>query len=71
VFSFRWEIVVAFRNTKQTLGIQNAQTVGGGEPLTRRRLHDALDQTARASDGIRAIEHNGPLGFLDYALNLF
>jgi hypothetical protein len=71
VFSFCREIVVAFRNTKQTQGIQDAQTVGGGEPLTRRRLHDALDQTARASDGIRAIEHDGLIGFLDYALLLF
>ena len=25
VFSFRWEIEVAFRNTKQTLGLQDAQ----------------------------------------------
>jgi len=69
VFSFRWEIEVAFRNTKQTLGLQDAQN-----GWWRRRERDPKPKKQRpgphpkAQRGMLAIEHTLPIGFLAYAI---
>lgn len=68
VFSFRWEIEVAFRNTKQTMGLQDAQN-----GWWRRLAHDPKPRqhagpNPKGQRGMRAIEHTLPIGFLAYAL---
>ena len=70
VFSFRWEIEVAFRNTKQTLGLQDAQN-GWWRRLTREpKPKQQAGPNPRGEDGMHAIEHTLPIGFLAYALVL-
>ncbi len=68
VFSFRWEIEVAFRNTKQTLGLQDAQN-----GWWRRNTHTPKSQkragpNPKGQRGMRAIEHTLPIAFLAYAI---
>lgn len=70
VFSFRWEIEVAFRNTKQTMGLQDAQN-----GWWRRRTHEPKARqrpgpNPKGTRGMHAIEHTLPIGFLAYALVL-
>jgi SRSO17 transposase len=70
VFSFRWEIEVAFRNTKQTLGLQDAQN-----GWWRRRAHapkprQRAGPNPKGQCGMNAISHTLPIGFLAYALVL-
>ena len=68
LFSYRWEIEVAFRNTKQTLGLQDPQNGWwrrpAGSPTPRKRP----GPNPKGERGMRAIEHTLPLGFLAYAL---
>ncbi len=67
-FAYRWEIEVAFRNTKQTLGIQDPQNgwwrrARGSRPPTKRP-----GPNPRGRRGERAVNHTLPIGFLAYAL---
>lgn len=70
VFSFRWEIEVAFRNTKQTLGLQDAQNGWWRRAAHAPRPRQRAGPNPKGQRGMRAIEHTLPIGFLAYALVL-
>ncbi len=70
VFSFRWEIEVAFRNTKQTLGLQDAQNGWWRRAAHAPKARQRAGPNPRSTRGMRAIEHTLPIGFLAYALVL-
>lgn len=70
VFSFRWEIEVAFRNTKQTLGLQDAQNGWWRRAAHAPKARKREGPHPKGTRGMRAIEHTLPIGFLAYALVL-
>jgi DDE superfamily endonuclease/Archaeal putative transposase ISC1217 len=70
VFSFRWEIEVAFRNTKQTLGLQDAQNGWWRRLAHEPRAKQKAGPNPKNKLGMHAIEHTLPIGFLAYALVL-
>jgi hypothetical protein len=68
VFSFRWEIEVAFRNTKQTMGLQDAQNGWWRRLAHTPKPKQQAGPNPKDECGMRAIEHTLPIGFLAYAL---
>jgi len=68
VFSFRWEIEVAFRNTQQTLGLQDAQNGGWRRNANAPKARLRAGPNPKGQRGMCAIEHILPIAFLAYAL---
>ena len=70
VFSFRWEIEVAFRNTKQTLGLQDAQNGWWRRRTDEPKPRQRAGPNPKGQCGMNAIQHTLSIGFLAYALVL-
>ena len=68
LFSFRWEIEVAFRNTKQTLGLQDAQNGWWRRAVHAPKPRQRAGPNPKGTHGMRAIAHTVPIGFLAYAV---
>jgi hypothetical protein len=69
-YAMRWEIEVAFRNTKQTLGLQDAQNGWWRRPSGTRRPRKRAGPNPKGVRGQRAAEHTLPFAFSAYAIVL-
>jgi len=69
-YAWRWEIEVAFRNTKQTIGLQDAQNgwwrSAAGTPKRKKRP----GPNPKGTRGQPAVEHTLPFAFVAYAFVL-
>ncbi len=69
-FARRWEIEVAFRNMKQSLGLQDPQNGWWRRPSRSPRPRKRPGPNSREKVGEKAVNHTLALVFSSYALNI-
>lgn len=66
--SRRWQLEVAFRNAKQSMGLEDAQNGWWRRARLRRRTKKKAGPQAHPEKGRKAVEHTTPFGFIIYGL---